>query len=139
MAITAALMWLTARPLPGLAFDFTGRHVAAAIIALTGGAFAAAGAATFRRVGTTISPLKPENTSALVVTGVYRLTRNPMYLGLLCVLTAWTLQLGNFAVAVFPVLFVLYMNRFQIRPEERHLNGKFGEDYAAYCRKVRRW
>ena len=113
--------------------------ILAVIIALAGGGFAATGAATFRRAGTTISPLKPENTSALVVTGVYRVTRNPMYLGLLCVLTAWTLQLGNFVVAAFPVLFVLYMNRFQIGPEERMLRSKFGADFDTYCGRVRRW
>jgi protein-S-isoprenylcysteine O-methyltransferase Ste14 len=93
----------------------------------------------FKRARTTVDPMHPEAASAIVTTGVYRLTRNPMYLGFLLALIAWTIFLGNVALALIPVLFVAYMNRFQITPEERALRARFGEPYAAYVRSVRRW
>ncbi len=139
MIVTAALMWWTASALPSLGIAFPGRQTAAIVIGLAGAAAALLGVVSFGRADTTINPLKPEKTSALVVTGIFRVTRNPMYLGLLFVLIAWALQLGNFGVLVFPILFVLYMNRFQIAPEERFLAAKFGSDFAAYCQRVRRW
>ena len=139
MIVTAALMWWTSDALASLGLAFSGRRMAAIVIALPWAVVALLGVISLKQADTTINPLKPEKTSALVVTGIYRFTRNPMYLGLLLVLTAWALQLGNFVVLVFPVLFVLYMNRFQIMPEERFLAAKFGPDFAAYCKRVRRW
>lgn len=139
MIVTAALMWWTASSLPSLAFAFPGRRAAAIVVGLAGATVALLGMISFRRADTTINPLNPAKTSALVVTGIFRVTRNPMYAGLLLVLTAWALQLSNFVVLAFPVLFVLYMNRFQILPEERFLAAKFGSDFAAYCQRVRRW
>lgn len=98
-----------------------------------------AGICHFRRHGTTINPLQPETVSALVTGGVYRLSRNPMYAGFLLCLCGWACYLGNRYAFLGPILFVLYMNYFQILPEERALEQRFGQEYDAYRRKVRRW
>jgi len=115
------------------------RNTAALAIALAGVGFAVSGILTFRRARTTINPLKPEDASSLVTSGVYRLTRNPMYLGLGLVLLAWAFFLSAPLAFLGPVVFVLYMNRFQIAPEEGMLAKLFGPEFADYQAKVRRW
>lgn len=93
----------------------------------------------FVRRRTSISPLQPQRSSTLVVDGFYRFSRNPMYLGMLCLLLAWAVWLGQWQALAGPLLFVLWLNRFQIAPEEQALLARFGSSYAAYCRRVRRW
>jgi protein-S-isoprenylcysteine O-methyltransferase Ste14 len=75
----------------------------------------------------------------MVTSGVYRHTRNPMYLGMLCLLGAWAAWLGNAAALLGLPAFVAYMNRFQIAPEERALAQRFGAAFDAYAARVRRW
>ncbi|SCK04925.1 isoprenylcysteine carboxylmethyltransferase family protein [Vogesella sp. LIG4] len=94
---------------------------------------------SFIRRHTTVNPLRPQNSSTLVLEGFYRLSRNPMYLGMLCLLLGWALWLGDWVTLAGPLLFGLWIDRFQIRPEERALAARFGDDYLAYCRRVRRW
>ncbi|MFL7974996.1 methyltransferase family protein, partial [Xanthomonas vasicola] len=93
----------------------------------------------FRHAGTSVSPVQPELASALVTHGPYRFSRNPMYLGYAVALLGWVTCLaqpwGLLAVAVF----LAYITRFQILPEERHLSSRFPAQYAAYSRAVRRW
>jgi len=139
MVLTATAMGLLAMATPRLAWPLLPRMLAGLAIALAGGAVAAAGARAFRRAATTVNPLKPHKASSLVTTGVYRFTRNPMYLGLLCVLAGWTVFLAAPLALAGPVAFVLYIGRFQIAPEERVLSSLFGADYAAYRARVRRW
>ena len=91
------------------------------------------------RAGTTVNPIKPETAGSLVVSGIYRRTRNPMYLGFLLGLAGWAVFLSNALAFIFLPVFVLYLNRFQIRREERALASVFGKDFAAYQSKVRRW
>jgi protein-S-isoprenylcysteine O-methyltransferase Ste14 len=62
-----------------------------------------------------------------------------MYLGLLLLLTAWAIWLSNPVALIFLPVFMLYMTLFQIRPEEKALLDKFGSEYLAYMRSVRRW
>jgi len=93
----------------------------------------------FRRAKTSGSPTQISRASTLVTGGVYRLTRNPMYLALLCALSGWALTLGTLGVWAGPLLFVAWITRLQIIPEERFLRETFGADYAAYQAKVRRW
>jgi protein-S-isoprenylcysteine O-methyltransferase Ste14 len=112
---------------------------AAAAIALLGGCISFSGILAFRRARTTVSPLQPERTSALVATGIYRFTRHPMYLGLLITLFAWSVFLLSPWSVVGPLMFVIYIDRFQIAPEERVLSAIFGPDYADYSARVRRW
>ena len=93
----------------------------------------------FRRAKTTVNPLKPDAASALVVRGVYRWTRNPMYLAMLLLLIAWVCIVSNWAALAMLPLFVAYLNRFQIGPEERALQARFGAEFESYRRQVRRW
>ena len=97
------------------------------------------GIVSFRRAKTTVNPMKPDSTSSLVVSGIYRYTRNPMYLGFLLVLLGWAAFLSNVAALAFLPAFVVYMNRFQIRPEERVLASLFPHDCSGIPAKVRRW
>lgn len=93
----------------------------------------------FLRSRTTINPLKPERASVLVTDGIYRYTRNPMYLSLLLLLLGYAIELWCWPALLGPAAYVAYITRFQILPEERVLEGKFGADYLAYKRRVRRW
>ena len=93
----------------------------------------------FRRGKTTVNPMTPEAASTLVTAGVYRWTRNPMYLGFGVALVGWAVWLANGAAFVPLFLYVLYMNRFQIGPEERALEARFGAAFTDYRKRVRRW
>ena len=95
--------------------------------------------AGFWQARTTINPLQPERASVLVTHGIYRYTRNPMYLSLLLLLVAYASHLGTWVAFAGPVAYVAYITRFQILPEERVLLSKFGAEYEAYRRRVRRW
>ncbi|HWI81962.1 isoprenylcysteine carboxylmethyltransferase family protein [Ramlibacter sp.] len=139
VAVAALAIIGAARAAPALAFRVPGQPVAAAILVLAGGAVAAAGVASFRHLRTTVNPMSPERASALATGGIYRYSRNPMYLGLLAALAGLALWVGNaLSLAVLPA-FVAYMNQFQIKPEETALLSRFGEPYARYRASVRRW
>ena len=93
----------------------------------------------FLRRRTTINPLNPQSASALVTGGIYRLSRNPMYLGLASLLLAWAIYLGNLAALAGVPLFILYMNRFQVIPEEQALEARFGDALTIYGPRTARW
>lgn len=135
----ALAMWLTSRIVGPIDVPHLLRIGAALAFLLVGLGFDVAGLVSFMRARTTVNPLRPAATSALVVSGVYRFTRNPMYLGLLLVLVAWATFLANGVAYLLAPLFVLYIGRFQIVPEERMLADKFGADFAAYRARVHRW
>ncbi len=137
--ITAALMWLAAQLVPGFDFTFPPRIFIAAGFVLIGIVVSALGVVHFRRLGTTVNPIAPQSASSLAVSGIYGRTRNPMYLGFLFVLLGWAVFLSNAFSFLFLPAFVAYMNRFQIRPEERALSQLFGEQFSDYTSKVRRW
>ncbi|WP_221793612.1 methyltransferase family protein [Oceanobacter mangrovi] len=94
---------------------------------------------SFLKRHTTVNPLAPDHASQLVTDGMYRFTRNPMYLGLALNLSAWGLYLGSWLLLPALLVFVGYITRFQILPEERALQLKFGTDFTSYCNTVRRW
>lgn len=93
----------------------------------------------FSRYQTTPDPRHPEKASKLVTSGIYRFTRNPMYLGLFLILVAWAVFLGNLLVMFFPFLFIWVLTELQIKPEEAALQKKFGQEYVYYKQSVRRW
>lgn len=136
--ITAVLMWWGSG-MPALHWPGGLRGGVVALLLAAGAGFDLAGLLSFRASRTTINPLRPEKASALVTGGVYRVTRNSMYVGMACLLTAWALVLSDWPALLGPAGFVLYITRFQIRPEERALQGLFGEEYRAYMVRVRRW
>ncbi|MDP5143658.1 isoprenylcysteine carboxylmethyltransferase family protein [Rheinheimera baltica] len=139
VALFALAMWLVSQLLPALALPLRWRLVLAGIFSIAGIAVALSGVLAFRRANTTVDPRVPEQSSSLVIRGIYRYSRNPMYVGFLLLLLAWVCFLMNMAALALLPLFIWYMNRFQITPEERFLLQKFGADYQAYIKQVRRW
>lgn len=137
--VVVVAMWLASSQVPSLAFAWRWRHSLAAVIAGAGILFAVAGVLAFHRAKTTVNPTNPGATSALVASGVYRFSRNPMYVGMLLALIGWAVFLSHTLAFFFIPVFVAYMNRFQISAEEHALCAKFGNQYAAYKRSVRRW
>jgi protein-S-isoprenylcysteine O-methyltransferase Ste14 len=135
----AVLMWGLAgiTPTIDLAADWV--LILGVAPAMLGVGAAIAGVASFQRARTTIHPLTPERSSALVDSGIYRFSRNPMYLGMALVLLGWSAWLTAPAALFGPLIFMAFITRFQIHPEERILEGLFGEGYKDYCRRVRRW
>ncbi len=137
--IVALAMWGEthfARPLVGA----SPLLAALAVLCIVGGiGTVGLGFRSFFRAKTTIDPVHVERASALVTSGIYAVTRNPMYVGLSAVLAGWMLCLADPWVIAGPVFVVLYITRFQIIPEERLLVARFGADFEAYCTRVRRW
>lgn len=135
----AALMYGVVRLLPDWRWHWPASGMLGAWVALFGVALDALGLFAFHRAKTTVNPLNPAATSSIVQSGIYRYTRNPMYLGMLVVLLGFAIYLAHpLAFLVLPV-FVAYLSRFQILPEERLLSEKFGEAYRGYASRVRRW
>ncbi len=137
--VCAVLAWALARFMPGVTYPMPSRLPIAALLLLAGFALDLSGLLVFRNAKTTVNPLSPERSTSIVQTGPYRFTRNPMYLGMAMVLLAFCVYLANPVSVAAVVVFVAYITRFQIIPEERLLLGKFGEAYAQYKTSVRRW
>ena len=93
----------------------------------------------FRKHKTTLNPLMPEESTALVTTGIFKFSRNPMYLSLLNLLIAFSIYLGSFLGLIIIPLFVVYINLFQIKPEEKAMLKLYGKEFENYCSNVRRW
>jgi protein-S-isoprenylcysteine O-methyltransferase Ste14 len=139
LLVTAGAMWAVAAAWPRFALRLPAARWIALALGGVGLAIGLAGVAAFRARGTTVDPMRPEKASQLVTGGIYRMSRNPMYLGLLLILAAWTVHLGSWVAAALPVGFVAYMNRFQIAPEERVMRSAFGSSFDSYAGRVRRW
>ena len=139
MLFAGAAMWVLSAATSLFAWQVPYKQAIALTLAVSGVTVAVLGVASFRRASTTVNPTRLQDTSSLVTTGIYRLSRNPMYLGFLLALAAWAVFLANILVLLLVVAFVIYMNRFQITPEERALAVMFGTEFNAYKRRVRRW
>ena len=135
--ICALIMWGIAHLLPFGALP----HLPAVAITFTmiGVGVGLAALWSFHKARTTINPLDPSQATQFVSKGIYQLSRNPMYVGLVCCLLAWAIWLSYLLTWIGIPLFIAYMTRFQIIPEERILKLKFGKEYENYCLKVRRW
>jgi len=137
--LTAALMGGVAWAARGLNFAIPGSRLIAGGLFAAGAGVSVLGVVSFRRAKTTMNPLQPARASTLIASGIYRISRNPMYLGFLVGLLGWAILLSN-PVAFFALpLFVLGMNRWQILPEEKALSLRFGSEFAAYRTRTRRW
>jgi protein-S-isoprenylcysteine O-methyltransferase Ste14 len=137
--VMAIAMWFLSQLPPSSEALPIARLLLAACVAAIGAAFSLAGVVAFRRAKTTVNPLKPESASSLVSGGVYKVTRNPMYVGMLLILLAWAAFLWSAWSLLGPLAFAAYISRFQIAPEESILAGLFGTEYAEYKARVRRW
>lgn len=124
-------------PLPVMAGQALARYLAGAVLAVCGFVLIFMAAGRFQAAGTNIPPTLP--TTALVVDGIYRRTRNPFYLGAILIYLGLGVAAGSlWAIAlVIPLLWVI--NTGVIAPEERYLERKFGDAYRAYKGRVRRW
>lgn len=139
-AVVAGAMFAAAKLLgPVLALPPGVRVPAALALAGVGACLDVVALLAFRKARTTVNPLAPQRSTAVVSRGVYRVTRNPMYLGMALILLGWAVFLAAPWALLGPVVFVTYMTRFQIQPEERALAARFGASYSAYCARVRRW
>lgn len=140
LVLMAALcMWLGGHYCPALSHPFPFLSFAAWLAGLSGVCVCLLGILEFRRASTTVNPTKPQSASSLVATGIYRRSRNPMYLGFLLMLAGWAIGVGNLLAFLVLPGFVAYLNQFQIKPEEQALTLIFGEKYTAYCQETRRW
>jgi protein-S-isoprenylcysteine O-methyltransferase Ste14 len=137
--LLGAAMAAVPRFTPAFAFVLSAGRIIATGLAVTGVVVALLGVVSFRRAGTTVNPLQPAAASQLVVSGIYRWTRNPMYLGMLLVLLGWGVVLANAIAFLAATAFIPLMNRLQIGPEERILAATFGPAFTAYQSAVRRW
>ncbi|QOV92434.1 isoprenylcysteine carboxylmethyltransferase family protein [Humisphaera borealis] len=137
--VFAGAMFGVARLVPTPTFKLPGASVYAIALVVLGAAVALVGVVAFRRAGTTVNPITPSAAGIVVSGGIYRFTRNPMYLGFLVALAGWAIQLSNVAAALLLPAFVAYMTRFQIKPEEQALAAKFGPQFMQYRSRVRRW
>ena len=93
----------------------------------------------FVHAKTTVNPLAPESAEELVTSGLFRFSRNPMYLGMLLVLTGGLIWLGAWSAMLAPILFIWVITEIQIKPEERALQQKFGDQFTLYRSRTRRW
>jgi len=133
-AIVAASVWM-----PLVRVPVPGHRAPAVLLVLAGLGVALAGVLAFRRARTTVNPMAPQRSTTVVRTGLYRLSRNPMYLGMALVLlglAAWGSALTGYALVAG---FCGTLTRFQIKPEERALLQRFGPEFADYMAQVRRW
>lgn len=136
----AGMMWLASRTAPrGFGAAESLRRPLAVILIAVGTTLIVAARIALNRAGTTWHPKEPGRTTALVSSGVYGLSRNPIYLGMEIILLSWAVILASPAAALVSALFVLYVDRFQIRPEELTLSVALGQPYRDYARRVRRW
>ena len=131
------LVYLSSLLIGSVSFDY--QASLSVLLVIVGLSCALASFRLFARNKTTISPLTPSETSVLKTQGMYRYSRNPMYLGLLLLIIAATIWFGTWFGIIISLFFILLMNILQIIPEEEALLQIFGEEYLEYKKKVRRW
>ncbi|OKY25154.1 isoprenylcysteine carboxylmethyltransferase family protein [Thalassotalea sp. PP2-459] len=139
MMIFAAIMWLSKDISTPMILSSQLTIIMTLLFCFLGTIVVAAGVIAFKKAKTTVDPTKPESSASLVSSGVYQYTRNPMYLGFSCWLMALCFYAANPLLIGFVVLFIFYLDTFQISPEERMLEKLFGQAYLDYCQQVRRW
>jgi protein-S-isoprenylcysteine O-methyltransferase Ste14 len=123
--------------MPGMRFTSSGFQILGGVVILLGLVLLLLAGGLFKRAGTDLIPFK--NVSALVTTGIYRLTRNPMYLGMAAILLGCALTVGAALALLVPPVFIVIIELRFIRPEEAMLRELFPEDFPQYCARVRRW
>lgn len=138
-AIVATAMWLLTLISPVIVLPPTVRTGLALVSVLVGVGISLTGIIAFRIAKTTVNPHTPEKASSLVTAGIYKFSRNPMYVGVLLVLLGWAIFLSAPLSLVGPLAFYLYIGRFQITPEEQALHALFGSEYSTYKQRVRQW
>lgn len=139
VVLALALMKLISLVTPSSEFLLSLPSILPSLLVALGVVVAVSGVMEFRRHKTTLNPLLKTDATALVSGGIYQRTRNPMYLGMLLALIGGIFYWANLFTALGCVAFVVYMNRFQIEPEEEYLIGHFPDAFPEYMIRVRRW
>ena len=139
MLLLGLMAYCLGRWVPSLSFQLPLRTLVVAVVAFAGLLLNVIPKLAFGRAGTTVNPLRPDKATALVSSGIFRYSRNPMYVGQALLLLAWVLYVGHWLGLFAVPLFVLYITRFQIVPEERVLAARFADEYAEFRRRVHRW
>jgi protein-S-isoprenylcysteine O-methyltransferase Ste14 len=137
--IALFLIWLSSRFWPVYRIEINYKNAVSLGILLLGTVVGGLGVSAFIRLRTTVDPRYPDKANRLVVIGIYKFSRNPMYLAILLVLTGVAVYLGALSSLLVIFLFIVYINRYQIVPEEQLLVQKFGDNYRQYAERVRRW
>ena len=132
-------IWLFNRYAPLYHIKFIYQKIIACVFIGTGAIVALSGVFAFIKLSTTVDPRCPKKASKLVIIGVYKYSRNPMYLGLLLIISGIAVYFGALSSIIVILLFVVFINKYQIVPEETALQEKFGESYTHYVQSVRRW
>ena len=139
MILAGFIMWLVARSPFGYRVEVPYTAEAGTVLIVIGIVVIALGIAQFNKLQTTVNPLDLTESTRLATAGIYRFSRNPMYLGMALILIGWALHLDSPSNVIVLGAFITIMTQWQIKPEEAALRGIFGEEYEAYCRRVRRW
>jgi protein-S-isoprenylcysteine O-methyltransferase Ste14 len=137
--VCGGICWVAAIVLPFLTLNLPVLNAAGWLFMLIGISMLAVSVMAFLRARTTVDPISPDKATKLVTDGLYRFSRNPMYLAMLTMLLGVAGTIGNVASFFGPVVFMASITLLQIRPEERALRAVFGEEYSAYQSRVRRW
>lgn len=137
--IGLGLLYLGDRQLPSFSLAFPGQISLAIVLLASGLAIGCHALFRFIMAKTTFNPTTPDKVNVLVTNGLYRLSRNPMYVADVLLLLSLAAYYGTLTVAAVVPLFIWYLTEFQIKPEEDHLKSKFGKDYLSYKARVRRW
>src|SRR5690606_8717850 len=135
----ALLIWTAPRCVPYPSFRLPGIDLVVVLLVVIGAGVAGLGGASFRRARPPANPMHPGQASALVVGGLSRGTPPPRCPGFTCSLLAWVVYLTAWPALLVLAAFIAYMNQFQIKPEERALEARFGAAFVEYKRSVRRW
>lgn len=133
------MMWLLNSNFPVVQLIESPWNKIGLVIIIVAGTFDLWSLFLFFKKHTTPNPMKPENTTGLVVNGLYKISRNPMYVGLLTILMGYAIWLGSLTPFLVLPLFYWLITEMQIKPEERALDSKFGQEYLDYKNTVRRW
>jgi protein-S-isoprenylcysteine O-methyltransferase Ste14 len=136
---TALFMWLANRHAPAIRWIAAPWNEFGWILIALGLALDLHSILIFIRTRTTVNPLRPGNATQLVVSGVYRISRNPMYLGMVLSLSGWAWLLGSPLCLLMVLLFARVLVIVQITPEEIALRDLIGTSYGDYCKQVNRW
>lgn len=139
MAAVGVLMYFVSPILPDIRIERSISLFIGVLITLIGVVFGLFGVYEFVKNNTTVDPTNPEKTSSLVTSGVLKISRNPMYVAMAFFLFGFSFLLSSLLTVFLVSVFFVYMNRFQIEPEERIMSQKFGDEFLRYKENVRRW
>lgn len=112
-------------------------HILGYALLISGTILLLGAAGLFKKIGTTVDPTKAPD--QLVTTGIYKLSRNPMYLGMLLILIGAQFALSSLTGLILPISFFLIMNKIVIPREEQMVANAFGVEYHEYRMRTRRW